>query len=512
LVHPHRAFARLGGDSLSATQVLARLYRAFGVRLSLSSLAPDTTISELAELVDAARRGRPAPALAIATRQGKGEEPLTDGQAAIWISSQLSGSEIAYNIAYGLRFAGELDLATLRDALASLVQRHEALRLQVVISNSGLVQRAIPVEAIDLPLEDVAHLRRAQRDAAAMAIASRHVQQPFDLARPPLLRPMLIRIAKDVHLLALSIHHIACDSWSIKLMLHELATFYNNARTASDHAPTHSGLGFMDYAAWQPTSLGPSDYDRLTTYWRGALADSPGPDWLPTDFPRPATRSSQGGVVPLVLDGSLVRDLQAVSDEQGVTLYMALLAAFSSVLGAYSGARDIVVGSPVAARPDELLESIVGYVSNTLPLRIDLLREPTVRELLRRVRAAALASYDHQELPFARIAIAATPARAAGATPIFQTSFVLNDMRPARFDALDASQVTLHTGTAKLDLMCYLERRDQSVCGYLEYSKDLFRQETVQRLGEAFNALVHEIATGAVDRPVFELCKPPGAH
>ncbi|MGN6215478.1 MAG: condensation domain-containing protein [Solirubrobacterales bacterium] len=480
-------FGALGGDSLTATQVLARVWQALDVRLPLSSLAPETELGSFVDLVAAkAGEGRSngeaeAPLLRSG---GTGPEPLTPGQAAIWLSAELTG-EAGGTIPVALRLRGELDREALRVALDALVRRHGALALQVTEEAGTLVQRRQPVGIESLPVVEA-----AEPDLAALV--RRHACQPLDLAAPPLLRPLLLRASPRDHLLALAIHHIACDAWSVKVLLGELAALYGGVVAGEPVQLPDEDAGFLDFARWQREQLG-RERRRLIAFWRGALASPPPDRWLPTDFERPAYRSGRGGAEQFVLDGALLGELRAFSGEQGVTLFMALLCAYGLVLAEFSGRSDLVVGSPMANRSHPRLVGTVGYLSNTVPIRLDLGGDPSVRELLRRVRRASLDAYDHQGLPLPILIAALSPNRDVSVPPVFQACLVFNEMQAAPMRGLAVEELLLHNGTSPYDLTLYLEQRADSLAGYVEYPADLFRPRTARRLHRRLAAVLEEM-------------------
>jgi len=498
------AFTALGGDSLMAISILSRIWRAFGVKLPIRGVVPDGSILTVAADVRRARRaGLPAgPQLSRGAAAGK--EEASENQAAIWFLE--SGGEPAplYNIPYALRLCGPLDVEALEAALRRLVGRHAALRMRFTLDRGRLLQEPSQTVHLELPLTDLSAAPDPERMARELSAA--HVRAPIALDRPPLISPLLLRLAAEDHLLVLAIHHIVCDAWSIKLMLREIAEAY--ASPEARDSPS-GGPEYLDFVAWQRQMLDGPERERLLRYWRAALSDVDTTP-LPTDRPRSQGQPHVGDVAPIELDRQTVADLRRVAGDQGMTLYMLLLSAHSIAIGACLGRREVVVGSPVANR-EQPTEEIVGYLSNMLPMRIRLDGDPTPREVFDRVRTTALDAYDHQALPFARLVRELAPPRHAGCNPIFQTALVLNEMTPPSFGDLDASESILHTGTSKLDLTCYLEERQGgSLVGYLEYASALLLPETAGRIRAAFERTLAEIVS-YVDQPLSEVSARLGA-
>jgi acyl carrier protein len=496
---PRRAaFTALGGDSLMAISILSRLWRVFGVKLPIRSVVPSGSVATVAAAVRRARRAGLPPPSSVPRRAAAGKEEASDNQAAIWFLESGGEAGPLYNVPCALRLSGPLDVEALRASLRRLVSRHEALRMRFGLDEGRLAQEPVEVAEVELPLTDLSKL--PDPGLRALELSDAHVRTPIDLGSPPLIRPQLLRLGPRDHLLVLVVHHIACDAWSIKLMLRELAEAY-----ASPVAPDPTAApGFLDFVAWQREMLDGPEGERLLRYWSQALSDvDPAP--LPTDRPRSEGRPHVGDVVPIELDRRAVADLRRAAGDQGMTLYMLLLSAYSIAIGTCLGRHEVVVGSPVANREQESMEEVVGYFANMLPMRVRLDGDSTLGELFCQVRETALDAYDHQALPFARLVREIAPHRHAARNPVFQTALVLNEMTPAPFAGLGVAETIVHTGTAKLDLTCYLEeRRGGGLEGHLEYASTLFVPATAQRVRTTFERALDE-AAAFVGRPLSEL-------
>jgi hypothetical protein len=497
------AFSALGGDSLMATRVLSRVWRAFDVKLPLSILVPDASVSMLAEAVKRARDMGEPTGPPLRKRAVSCAEEVSPSQAAIWFVESLGGADALYNIPHGLRLRGPLDAVALQRSLDQLVRRHEALRLRFELREGRLLQEPCTVhQRFELPTIDLSETRQPAREAQALSLATEHVRVPFDLTRPPLLRALLIKLAPEDHMLVLAIHHIVCDAWSIKLMMRQLSEY-----RYGDGEPHSRTLGFLDFIAWQRAMLDEAQVTRLASSWREALGDISEITPSPTDYPRRERPSGAGAIEPVELSAELVDDLRRLSADHGVTLYMTLLSSFAVVIAHRAETDRVIIGSPMANRGHESLEQIVGHLANMLPLCVDCGGDPTIRELLGRVRAMALAAYDRQVLPFAQLVRTLAPTRQPGLNPIFQTALVLNDLSAPPLGQTQVSEVLLHTGTAKLDLTCYLEERAGGLSGYLEYATQLLRPHTVERLRLAFERTLSQMVD-YVDQPLSDVIAP----
>lgn len=477
VIEPEMTFGQIGGDSLAATRVLGGIWRTLDVRLPLSSLAPDTEVGSFLALVKekSQQRGEKTADDAPLRQSDRRVEPLTPGQIAILLSAELSGPEgaAAATLPVVLRLRGALDSAALHGSLEALVRRHQALSLQIGDEDRAYVQRQ---RSVGLP-----ELTVVKAGADHLQIAREHIRQRIDPTAPPLLRPLLIRIGPADHLLVLAIHHAACDGWSVKVLLRELAAIYAATLTGARAPAFEDAVGFLDFARWQRQLLG-RDQDLLVSFWRSAMEPLPFDRWLPTDFDRPHYRTGEGGAEHLRLDRSLLAELRAFGGEQGVTTFMSFLAAYAMVLADFAAVTDVIVGVPMANRPHPLFHGTVGYLSNTVPVRVDLSGDPTVRELLGRVRRASLDAHDHQGLPLSSLVAALSPKRDVSVPPVFQVCLVLNDMQPVAMQGLDVEAVLQHKGTSPYDLTLYLEWRSDSLDGYIEYPTDLYRAATIRAL------------------------------
>lgn len=493
------AFTALGGDSLMAISILSRLWRVFDVKLPIRSVVPSGSVATVAADVRRARRAGLPPPASVPRRAAAAKEEASHNQAAIWFLESGGEAGPLYNVPVALRLSGPLDVEALRASLCRLVGRHEALRMRFALDEGRLAQEPIEVAEIELPLTDLSKL--SDPGPCALELSDAHVRTPIDLSSPPLIRPQLLRLGPRDHLLVLVVHHIVCDAWSIKLMLRELAEGY--ASPAGPDRPP-AAPGFLDFVAWQREMLDGPEGERLLRHWSQVLSDvDPAP--LPTDRPRSERRPYVGDVVPIELDRRVVADLKRAAGDQGMTLYMLLLSAYSIAIGTCLGRHEVVVGSPVANREQESMEEVVGYFTNMLPMRVRLDGDSTLGELFRQVRETALDAYDHQALPFARLVREIAPQRHAACNPVFQTALVLNEMTPTPFTGLSAAETIVHTGTAKLDLTCYLEeRRGGGLEGHLEYASTLFMPETAQRVRTTFERVLDE-AAAFVGQPLSEL-------
>ncbi|HSK79392.1 MAG TPA: amino acid adenylation domain-containing protein, partial [Thermoanaerobaculia bacterium] len=500
-------FFELGGHSLLAARVMSRLRGALGVEVPLRDLFAAPRLADFAARVEAARRSgtvSPAPPLLPVPREGA--LPLSFAQQRLWFIDQLEPGSPLYNMPGALRAEGPLNAAVLARCLGEIVRRHEALRTVFAATEGAPVQVIQPAQPFPLPVVDLSGLGEREREAQALELIRAEAGRPFDLSRGPLLRGLLVRLAGRGHVIALNVHHIVSDGWSIDVLVREIAALYPAFAAGRPSPLPPLPVQSADHAVWQRSWLRGEVLESEIDFWRGQLAGLPPLLTLPTDRPRPAEQSYRGATRPVRLPAGLARQVEALGRRSGATPFLVLLAAFQALLARYSGQDGLAVGSPVAGRNRVEIEGLIGLFVNTLVLRGDLSGEPTFRGLLARVRETALAAWLHQDVPFEKLVDELAPERSLSQTPLFQVMFELqND--PAEALDLEGLRVRPFGGaaaTAKFDLTLSLEPRDGGLGGTIEYATDLFDAATVDRFAGHFERLLASAVAGP-DRRVFDL-------
>jgi amino acid adenylation domain-containing protein len=487
-------FFALGGHSLSAARVLARLGPALGVALPLRAFFEAPTVATLASVVEAARgSGAPLAVSPLGPRPRLGLLPLSFAQERLWLSDRLEPGTATYTIAAPVRLDGPLDAVALEQALGAVVARHEILRTTFACDAGQPHQVIAAAPAFSLPVIDLE--AEPEPEAEALRRVTVEARRPFDLARGPLLRATLLRLSARRHVLALTLHHIVADGWSLGVLLRELSALQEACAAGRPSPLAALPVQVADHAAWQRACLTEEALAPALSYWRAHLAGAPFVLDLPTDHPRPPVQSHRGATHRFLLPQALVEAVEALGRREGVTPYMVLLAAFGALLQRRSGQDDLVVGSVDAGRDRVELEGLIGFFVHTLALRLRLDGDPTGRALLGRVREVTLGAHAHRELPFERLVEALAPPRDLARAPVFQVMFVLQNApaAPPALGPATLSPVLVDTGTAMFDLTLSLTPTSAGLEGALEYATDLFEPATAAHLAAQFQGLVEAL-------------------
>ena len=416
--------------------------------------------------------------------------PVSPQQQRLWFLDRVGGSSAVYNVPEVVDLVGPLDRGALAWALERVAARHESLRTTFESVDAAVCQRvheALPFALAedDLSAPDVDPAARAARLEALLASEA---ETPFDLARGPLWRARLVRLAADHHVLSIVMHHIVCDGWSLAVFARELEALYSARHRGEPDPLPPLQVQYPDYAAWLQQRLAGDRLAREAAYWREALAGAPPLLELPTDRRRPAQQSFAGAWAPLSIDPALTARLRALCAHHGATLYMLLLAAWALVLSRLSGQHDVVIGSPLANRGRREVQDQIGFFVNMLALRLDLDGEPDVATLLARTKAAVLAAQEHGELPFEQVVEQVNPARSLAWSPVFQVAFAWHSDTAwdLRFEGLTARMRDPALATAKFDLNLSLIEDGDGIAGVLEYATALFDAATAARYAGYF--------------------------
>jgi amino acid adenylation domain-containing protein len=432
--------------------------------------------------------------------------PCAFSQRRLWLIDQLEMGRAAYNMAVAVRLSGRLDIHALEESLNEVTRRHEILRTYFAEFDGEPVQVVSPSLSVEMPVIDLTRLPAAARDAQARRMSVAEARLAFDLANLPLLRARLIRLDSRCHILLLTMHHIISDGWSVEVLIRECSILYEAYTTGMPAALPDLPIQYADFVLWQEEWLSGQILTEELAYWKQQLAGIPASLELPADRPRPAVLTYTGAHFSFEIPGDIAASLNRLSQANGVTLFMLLLAAFKTLLFRYSDEPDIVVGTPIANRSQAETENLIGLLVNTLALRTRLSASLTFRELLMRVRQVALGAYAHPHLPFEMLVEALQPDRALSHSPIFQVMFLFENVAGAglKLPGLDVSLQKVDNGTSKFDLSLVIAESDQGLRGLAEYSTDLFDEATLARMINHYRTLLEAVAARA-DQPIADL-------
>ncbi|XWK88449.1 MAG: amino acid adenylation domain-containing protein [Phormidium sp.] len=491
-------FFELGGHSLLATQLVTRIRDSFGVEIPVRKIFEQSLLFELATEIDKAASSVTLPSI---TPQPETEaKTLSFAQSRLWFLAQLEGQGISatYNMPIAFELHGNLNIQALRSTFNYLLKRHATLRTcfpaesgepQVVVKN---------VEDIEvLAIANLQQLPPQIQAETVQNLANTHAAEPFDLNNGPLFKAKLLQLSQQKNVLLINMHHIISDGWSMGVFKREWEQAYS--AFVSGNIPNFSSLPiqYTDYAAWQRSWLQGEILETQENYWKQQLKDAPQLLDLPTDYPRPAQQSYQGGREEYSLSSELTEKLKVISQQQGVSLFMTLLAAFNILLSRYSRQEDLCVGSAIANRTHSYTEGLIGFFVNTLVLRSQIKPEQNFTELLQRTRQTCLEAYSNQDIPFEYLVEQLHPERSLSYNPLFQVMIVLQNTESAgknvQLPELDVKYLQHSYPFAKFDLTLDLcERGDRLHCMW-EYATDLFAAETIQRMVGHFEVLLEAI-------------------
>jgi amino acid adenylation domain-containing protein len=501
-------FFDLGGHSLNATQVVARIGQQLGHTIPLRTLFEQPTIAELAvALQQAAHAVQRLPLVRV---DRTAPLPLSFAQQRLWLLQQLHPASSFFNMPAALWLAGPLDGAALQAAFDAMVARHESLRTTFPLVNGAPVQQIAEPTTLPIAHHPAMGDAAAWDEAAITAWVVAEAERPFDLQAGPLVRVALLHVAPDRHLLLVNLHHIIGDDWSRRIFMAEFSALYRAAVQGETAPLPPLTIQYADFAQWQRGWLQGPLLQQQLAYWQTQLADAPPLLELPTDRPRPPQQRFVGDRFTVTLDESLAVALRDFSRAQGATLHMTLLTGFATLLARYSGMADLVIGIPVAGRTDPQIEGLLGFFLNTLALRIRLHDEPTFSDLLAHVKAVTLEAYANQDAPFEQVIEVVNPTPQLSHTPIFQVMF---DLAQADRDELELPGLTVRpvdfaTSSAKFDINLIA---NETVAGAAalqltwEYNSDIFARATIEQMARHLQQLL----TAALAHPATPVLRLP---
>jgi amino acid adenylation domain-containing protein len=495
-VNSEEPLSTLGLDSLKVFDLKNRISLDLSVEVSVADFFEGMSARSLATKILAQMTTEASIPSIFVTQQQKtaSVHPLSFAQQQLWFINQLAPDSPTYNIPIFINLNGYVNITVLQDSLNEIIRRHEVLRTNFAVVDGQPVQVINQVVPLSLAVEDLRLLVLNERIQEAQRLATQLAQQPFDLSSQSLLRAKVLRLAEQDYQLLITLHHIIADGWSIGILIKELTALYEAFSSGKTSPLPELSIQYKDFVYWQRQWLDSERVQPLLTYWKQKLKGELPILNLPTDRTRSPFSTFKGAQAKLVLSQTLTKELKNLSRQQGVTLFMTLLAAFKSLLYRYTGQTDIIVGSPIASRNRTEIESLIGFFVNVLVLRTELTNELSFKELLARVKSTALEAYQ-QDLPFEKLVEELQPKRDLSYNPLFQVMFVLQNV-PIPTPKLSEISITCkegYSGTSKFDLTLFMHKQEQELVATLEYNTDLFDADTMNRMLGHFATLLEGI-------------------
>ena len=511
-------FFELGGDSLKAAVLTNRLQQELGEFINVGDIFIAPAIDEFSKYLQQNYKNslpeifksEVTPTAEIKQQElyltqkklneikripRDGELMLSFAQQRLWFIDQLEPDTPLYNISAAVRLKGSLNIIALEKTINEIICRHEILRTTFSTIEGRAIQIIAPNLSIPLTKTNLGQLPLNERETEAQRLANEEASQPFNLSKGPLIRMTLLRLTDEEFIFIVTMHHIISDGWSMEVFIREVVDIYGAFLIGKPSPLPELSIQYADFASWQRQWLQGEGLESQLAYWKQQLGNSPPILELPTDYPGPAVQSFKGSRQFFKLSSELSKSLKELSQREGMTLFMTLLAAFKTLLFRYSNQEDICVGIPIANRTRAEIESLIGFFVNTLVLRTDLSGNPNFIELLRRVNKTAIEAYAHSEIPFEMLVDELQPSRNLSTSPLFQVMFVLQDdvMHSFELPGLTMEFYDADSGTAKFDLTLVMTEEKEALSGFFEYNTDLFNVSTIERMIGHFQRLLESI-------------------
>ncbi len=480
-------FFELGGHSLLVTQLISRLREIENIDIPIRIIFEYPTVSGLAEQLELLHHKSEIPPIEKADRTKP--IPLSFNQERLWFLDKLEPGNIIYNLPLVVKIKGDFDSEIFTRVIKDIVRKHESLRTNIAYENGRAFQKINDPENIDIE-----YVKDLQNEEEIREELEEFVRQPFDLSADNLFKVKIIKHKDNEHFVALLMHHIISDGWSINLLLQDIFEMYSQYASGNQVEFDETGFQYADYSVWQRNWLKDEVLQSEIDFWKNEIADAPKILDLPTDKERPPVKTFNGDRLQFTIQKETAEKIRKVCIENNITPFMFLLTAFGTLLYKYSGQDDILIGTPVANRNKKELEKIIGFFANTLVLRANLKDKPSFTEALQRIKNNSLRAFQHSEVPFEKLVEEIQPERELSYTPLFQVMFVLqnNQLTATGTSNLKIEPVETENKTAQFDLTLNMEESREGFNGWLEFNTDLFYEDTISRMISHFQKLIEE--------------------
>ncbi|MBT5232038.1 MAG: amino acid adenylation domain-containing protein, partial [Methylococcales bacterium] len=497
-------FFQLGGHSLLVTRMIALLRERFNVELSVRQVFEKPTIQQLAHELDLALAKVDQVPMPVLERQTLPSNiPLSFAQERLLFLDQLQPGNAVYNMPAAIRLTGKLDIVSLEKSVNFVIKRHDALRTRFATVDSQSVQIIDDYKSQTIPVEDISDQPDYLKEQQLKNITEQYAALSFDLTKGPLLRAKLVMLSEQEHVVMLTMHHIVSDGWSVNVLVQEVSHAYQAYSQQQSPMLPELSVQYVDYAIWQRDWLSDDVLAGMLQFWRETLDGAPEKLTLPTDRPRPDIQTYIGRRYRLQLPDELSQQVKANAQDNGVTLYMYLLAAYQILLSRYAGQETVVVGSPVAGRSHASLEPLIGMFVNVVLMRADLAGNPTLSEFLQLVRTRALAAYGHQDIPIEMIMNDLVKDRSMSYPPLAQVGFTLETSVDTEFElaGLSFEMVESELATAKFDMILSVSEYGEQLNALVEFNTDLFDVETIEVMMQHYQFVLEQMV-GNIEQPL----------
>ncbi|MCP4020307.1 MAG: amino acid adenylation domain-containing protein [Desulfobacteraceae bacterium] len=498
-------FFYLGGHSLKATQAVSRINECFQLDFNVKVLFEHACFEEFCFQIEKALQKQDA-IFPVKALEKMDAYPLSFAQERLWFLDRLITENPFYNITFGLKLTGNLNISALGKSIDEIVRRHEPLRTYFLKEGKDPVQKIAPPESISLQLENYADLEADEKQQAVLQTLTTESQKIFSLDQAPLIRVKLLRLGTKEHLLFFNIHHIVADGWSIGILSKELGALYKAYAKQEECPLLDIDIHYRDFAQWQMGFLTSPAFERQKQYWLNQLSGYEKLNF-PTDRPRPEIPRFTGENIMAYLDPELKDKIYRTGEKNRCSPFMILMAAFAILLSRYSGQDDVVAGTAIANRNRKEIEPLIGFFVNTLVLRFDFANGLKVNDFFAQVRQVTLDSYANQDFPFEKLVEALVPERQISGYPITQVNLTFQNMpmAPLELPDLTLEAVDVPDTSVRFDLEIEFWERGDGILGCFRYSTELFNRTTIERMIDHFQMLLKNM----LDNPEANVCELP---